>query len=140
MLKIAPSLALKCLEAVPIDKEAATSFIDWYKPYLQFQSNIAWLKDPPSSYKKPGVDLLRGLDGIKAKVKKGHFNNQYDFELAINTLLQQSHDGHLGIYLPASTFFEYRYPYEFISFSVDGKQLPQVFVKGELLALFMFYC
>ncbi|KAL2061304.1 hypothetical protein VTL71DRAFT_7577 [Oculimacula yallundae] len=127
-----PSLALQCLTSVPIDKEAAVGLIKYFKPYLEFQSTLAWLKDPPKSYQQPAVDLMGGLENMTAQISAGSFTNQYDFELAIHTLLQGSHEGHLGLQTPLYSLFVFRSPFEFLSVSFDGVQLPQVFVHEDL--------
>jgi hypothetical protein len=86
----APSLVFQCLQSVPLDKTAAADFINWLKPYLQFQSTIGWLKNPPPSYQQPAVDLLGGLDAISSKVSSNGYKNEYEFEAAVAQLLQQS--------------------------------------------------
>lgn len=48
-------------------------------PFFQFQSNLAYLADPPEDYLLPGVDLFSGLLEIKEKLFEGQYKSQYDF-------------------------------------------------------------
>ncbi|KAE9364686.1 hypothetical protein N431DRAFT_474269 [Stipitochalara longipes BDJ] len=45
-----PSLGLACLQSSVIDNELATSYVKEVKKYLEFQSTVAYLKNPPSDY------------------------------------------------------------------------------------------
>lgn len=46
---------------------------------MQFQSTLEYLARPPAEYLIPGVDLIEGLLGIKAKLLEGSYDSQYDF-------------------------------------------------------------
>lgn len=48
-------------------------------PYVQFQSNLAYLADPPADYLLPGIDLFAGLQKIKQKLSNGQYKSQYAF-------------------------------------------------------------
>ena len=85
----APSLAYECLTSVPLDIDAATGLIEYYRPYLEFLTTLAWLKDPPESYKQPAVDLMGGLENITSQISNDAFSGQYEFELAIQHLLHR---------------------------------------------------
>ncbi|KAH7327288.1 hypothetical protein BKA65DRAFT_406328, partial [Rhexocercosporidium sp. MPI-PUGE-AT-0058] len=124
----APGLAFECLTSVPLDKEAAIGLIDYFRPYLEFQSTLAWLKDPPESYQQTAVDLMGGLDNITSQISHDSFANQYEFELAVQHLLHGAHEGHLALQTPLYSLFSFRSPFEFISVSSDGIQLPQIYV------------
>ncbi|KAH6672424.1 hypothetical protein B0J14DRAFT_73417 [Halenospora varia] len=128
---ISATLAYQCLTSVPINATASVAFITWYKNYLQFQSTLAWLKKPPPSYQQPATDIIGGLDDISAKLTKGTFTNEYDFEVAFRKLLITAHDGHLSLSLPAFRAFTFRAPYTFISISADGSALPQVYIADD---------
>ncbi|KAG9228754.1 hypothetical protein BJ875DRAFT_525594, partial [Amylocarpus encephaloides] len=121
-----------CLRSIPLDKTAAVAFIDWYKPWLQFHSTLGWLKNPPPSYQQPGVDLIAGLDAISSQVKDDKFGGEYEFELAIKSLLQQAHDGHLVLSLPILGVFFFKSPYSFLSLSPDGIKVPEVYFSSRI--------
>jgi hypothetical protein len=77
------SVAHDCLISIPLNATDASAFIDYYRTYLNFQSILAFLKDPPASYQQPAVDLLGGLDIIQADDASGRLKKQYDFETAV---------------------------------------------------------
>ncbi|KAG4439022.1 hypothetical protein IFR05_005486 [Cadophora sp. M221] len=128
---LTPGLAFRCLTSVPIDKEAAIDLIDYLRPYLEFQSTLAWLKDPPESYQQPAVDLMGGLDNITSQISGDTFRNQYEFELAIQQLVHRAHEGHLAMRTPLYNLFSFTSPFEFVSVSSDGVRLPQIYVYND---------
>jgi hypothetical protein len=49
--KVVPAeLGMRCLESVPLDKAGNVKLIDDLKLYLAWQSNLAYLKNPPPEY------------------------------------------------------------------------------------------
>jgi len=71
------SLIYECLTSVPFSAGVATSFIQYYNDTIQFQSTLEYLKDPPTSYQQPGIDLVGGLAHLQSGVNNGAFQNQY---------------------------------------------------------------
>ena len=120
-----------CLTSVPIKQDDATAFLKKYRSTLEFQSNTAWLKNPPSSYKQPATDIMGGLDMLDAMVGNGSFTNQYDFEAALQGLLQSSHDGHLFLQGGLTAVFSFSLPLLLASVSSDGTSLPKPYSLGE---------
>lgn len=76
-----PSEAYACLKSVPYDRRTDTEQIEWIVDALQFQSTLAYLKNPPSSYPLPAVDLIGGLNNIKTSIASGEYTNEYDIEV-----------------------------------------------------------
>jgi hypothetical protein len=97
---------------------------------LQFQSTLVYLKDPPTSYQQPGVDLLLGLQNLQEGIDNGAFPNQYEFEAALQTLLYATHDAHLTLDAGILAAFTFASPYDIVSLSIDGIQLPKVYFAG----------
>ena len=129
-----PSTALACLDAVPLDKARSSAFIDYLNPFLQFQSTLAYLKNPPAGYTLPGVDIIGGLDQIKNNIQSGSYISQWAFEKDVNALVNiMPKDFHLtlGLSVPLSHVFAFRTSLNLVSISTDGLQVPQVYVKGE---------
>ena len=74
-------LAYECITSVPLHKEAALRLVDGVVPYVKWQSNTAWLKDPPEEYAEkvqPAVDVWGVLEGIKERVEKGEYKNEWE--------------------------------------------------------------
>jgi hypothetical protein len=66
------------------------------KAFVQWQSTLAFLKDPPPSYMLPPTDIEGGLDDLSTAAAAGGFASEYDFQLGIITLFATAHDGHFG--------------------------------------------
>ncbi|MCJ1413980.1 hypothetical protein MMC32_000305 [Xylographa parallela] len=119
---------------LPFNQTVATQFLKYYKDSLEFQSTLTYLKNPPSSYQQPGVDILGGLDRIQRDVDTGVFDNQYDFELEVQNLVFSAHDSHLYLLAGATSIFSFGSPFYITSVSVDGQAPPQIYIPGDLLA------
>ena len=125
------SEALDCLTSVPFNSTVALQFLKYYKDTLQFQSTLAYLKNPPESYQQPAVDILGGLDEIKDNVDDGNYKNEYEFELAVQRLLYSAHDAHLTLFAGALAVFSFGSPLRIVSVSEDGISLPKIYVTGQ---------
>ncbi|KAN0067577.1 hypothetical protein V8E54_014446 [Elaphomyces granulatus] len=126
------SLAYECLTSVPFNADVATRFLQYYNDTFQFQSTLSYLKNPPTSYQQPAVDVLQGLSELQAGIDNGIFSNEYKFEAALQTLLQATHDGHINLAAGILTAFSFASPREIISVSIDGVQPPKVYLTDDL--------
>ena len=124
--------AFDCLSSVPFNPGVATQFLTYYNDTLQFQSTSAYLKNPPTSYQQPAVDLLHGLSQIQQDVNDGVFENQYAFEATLQNLVQQAHDTHLVLDFGILNAFSFGSPYGIVSVSPDGAENPKVYSYGTL--------
>lgn len=64
---VAAQLAWDCIQSVPLNAPAALELVKTIRPYLNWQSTTAYLKDPPAEYTakiQPPVDLFGGLNKI----------------------------------------------------------------------------
>jgi hypothetical protein len=71
------SLVYECLTSVPFNAAVATRFLQYYNDTIQFQSTLAYLKNPPASYQQPAVDFVGGLNQLQQQINSGSFANQY---------------------------------------------------------------
>ena len=129
-------VAYDCLQTVPNKAEPAKKLIDSLKAFVQWQSTLAWLKDPPASYTLPGVDIEAGLDTISSKVDAGDFLSEYEFQLAIVELFVSAHDGHFAFRPDVFKGFSFRnsLALDLVSVSRDGLEVPKLYHYGELSA------
>ncbi|KAL8698577.1 MAG: hypothetical protein Q9201_006494 [Fulgogasparrea decipioides] len=125
--------AHNCLISVPFNATVATQFLSYYKDTLQFQSTLAYLKNPPKTYQQPPVDLLAGIDAIQQAVNKGVYENEYDFEAAVQRLVYSTHDAHISLYAGILNIFSFGAPVSLVSISSDGIALPKVYILDDLL-------
>lgn len=132
-------LAWECISTVAFNATSGKRLIKSLRPYIDWQSTLNVLKNPPSEYAEkvqPPVDIIGGLDKIDADIDAGRFKNEYDFGWTLYTLIQSAHDGHFS-YVPDSVgaIFTWSRPIPLVSVSEDGVQLPAVFAFGDVLGL-----
>lgn len=132
-------IAWDCLNSVSLNATSAKILIDSLKPYMEWQSTLNVLKDPPAEYVEkvqPAVDIMGGLDQLASDVDAGKFTNEYLFGWALYTLIQSAHDGHFS-YVPESVggIFTWGRNVPLVSVSEDGEQLPAVFAFEDVLGL-----
>lgn len=81
-------LAYDCITSVPFNGSAALKLLDGVVPYFKWQSNTAWLKDPPAEYAEkvqPAIDVWAGLEDIRSKVEGGEYDNEFDASFKMRT-------------------------------------------------------
>ncbi|KAI9925877.1 hypothetical protein MW887_005683 [Aspergillus wentii] len=126
-------LVHECLQTIPFDSKRAIEFLAEARKYLQFQSTTEILKNPPSGYLMPAVDLFGGLDFIEQQAANNKYASQTDFDVAIHNLLSSAHDGHLSIQgMCSQLLFNYQITMPVVSVSSDGLQLPQIYAANDL--------
>lgn len=131
------SLAWNCLQSIPLNHTAAIDLVQSLKPYIQFQSTVSWLKNPPAEYSEklfPAVDLLGGLDNIASKIKGNEYSGEYQFGFELYKLFQSAHDGHL-YFVPdvVNSLFQWDRPLPLVSVSDDGQNLPAIFAYSDIV-------
>lgn len=78
---VSAQLAHDCITSVPFNKSAALDLVNSIKPYIRWQSNTVWLKDPPEEYAEKvqeGVDVWGGLEEIQVKAETGAYGNGFE--------------------------------------------------------------
>lgn len=131
MKDLKPSEILPCLQQVPIVKTDAASLINFVLNLVQFQTTLAYLKNPPKGYNFPAVDLVGGLQNILKKVNAGSYPGQYAFESELSTLIQSAEEGHLKFRPVLATSFYVKKP-PLVSMSVNGNDLPSLFFRNDV--------
>ncbi|KAF2093751.1 hypothetical protein NA57DRAFT_21022, partial [Rhizodiscina lignyota] len=126
--------AYQCLASVPFNSAVAARFIEYYNTTIQFQSTLAYLRDPPEGYQQPKVDVLEGLAQIQQNSTDGYFKNQYEFEANLQTLIYSMHDMHVDLSAGVLSAFSFASPVYLSSVSIDGKQEPQVYIWDDIVA------
>ncbi|KAF7122851.1 hypothetical protein CNMCM5793_000961 [Aspergillus hiratsukae] len=126
--------AYNCLRSVPFHPAVASRLLKYLNDTIQFHSPLAYLANPPPTYQQPAVDLVAGISQIQSNIDNGVFQNEYAFEAALKQLLNAAHDDHLGMSGGILSAFAFGSPYDLVSVSLDGIELPKVYIAGELLA------
>ena len=90
------------------------------------------MKNPPSSYQQPAIDILAGLEQIQKDVAKGAFANQYAFEATLQNLVYSAHDAHFQLEAGILAAFTFLSPYSIVALSEDGVQTPKVYTTDDV--------
>ena len=73
---------------------------------------------------------MGGLEQLQQGINSGIFPNQYEFDAALQTLLHATHDGHVDLIAGVLAAFSFASPCDIVSVSLDGVQLPKVYLAG----------
>lgn len=128
--------AENCLKSVPIDKKEDLALIDELKLYINWQSNLAYLRDPPEGYTEPRVDIDEELDRIRNDLSDGKYNDEYTLLYDISTSISKCYDFHFGFRPDIRNVFRFRRgnvgktlkdEFALVSVSSDGKELPKLY-------------
>lgn len=135
--EVPAGLAFACVDSVSFNATSGKKLIAAIRPYINWQSTLTQLKNPPAEYAEkvqPPVDIIGGLDQINARIDANDFLSEYDFGWTLYTLIQSAHDGHFS-YVPdiVGDIFSFGRPVPLVSVSEDGKQLPAVFAYKDVL-------
>ncbi|KAI0411433.1 hypothetical protein F5X98DRAFT_54024 [Xylaria grammica] len=133
---MAASLAYDCLKSVPAHKEPAIQLLDALKPFLEWQSDQAVLKDPPSDYPYPPVDIFGELENIRSNLEADKYSGELEWqEELFKAITGKPHDGHLAYHPDLLTVpFEWVRPWTLVSVSEDGTSLPVVKVLEDVVS------
>ncbi|KAK5134902.1 hypothetical protein LTR08_005992 [Meristemomyces frigidus] len=131
-------LAYECINSVPFNQSAAVELMDSIRPYIDWQTSIEYLKDPPAEYaaKVQGpYDFWANFERIYDSAVSGSYDNEYAFGFDLYRCFQLAHDGHF-VYYPDSVtlIFSYGRTTPLVSVSVDGISIPEVYVYADVLA------
>ncbi|KAL0931309.1 peptidase S41 family protein [Colletotrichum truncatum] len=127
--RVKPSLAYQCLRSIPVDVDRDVAFVKYIRPWLEFQSTVGILPNPPEEYLYPGVDIFGGLNNITQSLQNGGYASQIDFGVDLYRLINvKPRDGHLGYTPRVVTLIRFETPEIFISISEDGLKAPKVYL------------
>ncbi|KAK4163302.1 hypothetical protein QBC43DRAFT_335495 [Cladorrhinum sp. PSN259] len=132
---IPAEVAYACLQSVPNKPGPALKLIESLKAFIEWQSTLAFLKNPPKSYAFPAVDILGELHDIAATVEAGGFSSEYDFQLKVYHLITSAHDGHLWFQPDIFKVFGFKNDLidQLVTVSSDGIQVPKVYQYTDLV-------
>ncbi|KAI0532324.1 hypothetical protein GGR58DRAFT_523341 [Xylaria digitata] len=133
---MAASLAYDCLKSVPVHKEAAVRLLDGLKPFLEWQSDQAFLKNPPPDYPYPPVDIFGELERIRSNLEANKYSGELEWqEDLFKNIVGKPHNGHLSYHPDLLTVpFEWVRPWTLVSVSEDGTSLPVIKVLEDAVS------
>ncbi|KAK2001151.1 peptidase S41 family protein [Colletotrichum falcatum] len=129
---VKPSMAYQCLRSIPVDVERDVALVEYMRPWLEFQSTIGILPNPPEEYLYPGVDIFGGLDNITHSLENDGYKSQLDFVVDLYRLINvKPRDGHLAWSSALNALISFSTPALFISISEDGVKTPKVYLYSD---------
>lgn len=90
-------LGYDCLASVPLHAEQAKAFVEAVLPFVEWQTTIDYLKDPPAGYTEPAVDLRAGFATVIANISSGAYKTEYEFQSQLWKVVNSAHDGHFRL-------------------------------------------
>lgn len=134
-VEIPAEVAYGCLRSAPNYREPALALISSLRPWLEIQSDLEYLKDPPVGRLYPRRDIHAALDSIQTKVEAGAYECEYDFQYDIISMARSAHDTHFALPLDLATqVFAFsrgspgRLGSLLVSVSADGLDVPQIYM------------
>ncbi|KAF3920689.1 hypothetical protein ABW21_db0208654 [Orbilia brochopaga] len=124
------ALATECLYSVPINRKIALDQLSGMERYVQFQTTLAFLKNPPKedSFQAPGpLDLIAQIKELAHKVRAKEITKEYDFELQLRLIFANANDGHLTGALGGLFAIQFMSPFDIVSVSKDGVSFPEIY-------------
>ena len=130
------SLAYECLNSVSLHTEDALALWDSIRPYVDWQSDLNYKKDPPAGYRVPAADIYAELDVVRTKIEDATYANEYQFQADLFRVFNLAKDGHFR-YFPdlLTSVIKFQRNVGLVSVSPDGLQVPQIFELGGLSGL-----
>jgi hypothetical protein len=107
--------------------------VEGIKKYANFQSNLAYLKNPPRGYFEAPIDVMSRLDAVSAALNAGTYKSEIEFETAVLQLFHDTHDGHFYLRMGGLTVFSFVQNITLTSVSLDGIQLPKIYHADDIL-------
>lgn len=108
-------------------------YVDSIKPYLEWQSDTAYLKNPPADqYFYPPHDVYGRIASIESKLKSDLYVNEYAFQQDLYYVFGPAHDGHFLVYPDLITkALQWGRKISLVSISKDGVEIPKIYSYSE---------
>jgi hypothetical protein len=74
-------LAYDCLKSIPLNDSVAIALVDSLKPYLEFQTTIITLENPPPEYVanvQPPYSIRGALSRVRKRIGNGDYKGEYE--------------------------------------------------------------
>jgi hypothetical protein len=131
---VSADLAEACLKSVPIDNNENTQLISEIIYYLHWQSNLAYLVDPPDGYTEDRVNIEDSIQKIYDKVQAKGYSNEWDFQVDLANAFNEAYDFHFQWTPDIFGIFNFQRgnlvggdEFGMVSVSSDGNALPELY-------------
>ncbi|KAK1593784.1 uncharacterized protein LY79DRAFT_513634 [Colletotrichum navitas] len=133
---VSAKLAHDCLRSVPLHKEAAITLVDAIRPYLEWQSNLAYLKNPPVGYEPEPFDPVGHLQKVRERLVADAYSGELDFQEDLFEMTAKTRDGHFAFLPDALTgVFRFSRPFPLVSYAKNPFSTPVIKIFDEVKAV-----
>ncbi|RSL40499.1 hypothetical protein CEP54_016102 [Fusarium duplospermum] len=112
---------------MPFYPELADPFLDELGKYVQWQSTLEALKNPPDTYMSSPTNILGGLEMIR----NTKYSSQWEFDQTIKALINSANDGHFDVELCSFTPFTFMRNTALVSVSTDNTEAPELYTYSD---------
>ena len=124
-------VAEACLSSVPINQEEDGALMEELGLYLDWQSTLAYLINPPAGYTGDRVNIRDNFQSIYQKLGEGQYPDEYHFQLDLSLALTLAYDFHLQWTPDILAVFSFMRgtgeDFSLVSISSDGQALPELY-------------
>ena len=133
-----------CLKSVPVWEDSA-ALIDEMQYFIAWQSNLAWIKNPPADYTGNKTDVQQKIKDIASNLK--NYKDEYTLQQDLSLAIAEAYDFHFEWTPDILNLFRFRRgnigmglldEFAIVSVSEDGKALPKLYNFCKRLAV--LYC
>src|SRR5690348_15231321 len=76
-VRIPAIAAYDCISSIPLQEDYSAELLNSLKAWIQFESQVDYLKDPSQGYLWEPIDILAELDRISDDVQNKRYSSQY---------------------------------------------------------------
>jgi hypothetical protein len=128
------TLVHECLQSIPLNQSAALDLLHSLEPYIELQSTLDYLADPPPDWPHPPVDIKARLQTLIDDVACGKYTAEYDFQAALYRIFLSAHDGHFSFIPDLFGVAAFKIPgASLVSISSDGNEPPHVYFRSDIV-------
>ena len=129
-------VAAACLKSVPINKAEDLALIKEMKLYINWQSSVAYISNPPKGDTSGRVDTLGTIAKITSDLQNDKYTDEYSLQFDLATVMVRSYDFHFNWIPDITQIFQFRRgnvgrglldEFAVVSVSSDGKSLPKLY-------------
>nr|KAK5438950.1 hypothetical protein LTR18_008385 [Exophiala xenobiotica] len=128
------TLVQECLQSIPLNQSAALDLLHSLEPYIELQSTLDYLADPPPDWPHPPVDIKARIQTLIDDVSCGKYTAEYAFQAALYRIFLSAHDGHFSFIPDLFGVAAFKIPgASLASISSDGNEPPNVYFRSDIV-------
>jgi hypothetical protein len=91
---VSPQAAEACLKSVPVDVQEDEALIEEMQYFVDWQSNLAWIENPPTGYTEKKADIEQQMKDISEKLKD--YEDEYSVQRDLSLTIAKAYDFHFA--------------------------------------------